>query len=57
MEKLARMRLFGLLAAFKEQVERPRYQDISCEERFGLLVDREVMRPQIIFYGITIRYH
>lgn len=46
LEKLAQMRLFGLLAAFKEQLEGPRYQDLSFEERFGLLVDHEFIRRE-----------
>jgi hypothetical protein len=46
LEKLAQMRLFGLLAAFKEQLESPRYQDLPFEERFGLLVDSEFIRRE-----------
>lgn len=46
LEKLAQMRLFGLLAAFQEQLESPRYQDLPFEERFGLLVDSEFIRRE-----------
>lgn len=45
-EKLAQMQLYGLLAAFKEQLEQPRYQDLPFEERFGLIVDSEFLRRE-----------
>jgi len=46
LEKLAHMRLFGMLTAFKEQLENPHYQDLPFDERFGLLVDSEFMRRE-----------
>jgi DNA replication protein DnaC len=41
MEKLAEMKLSGLLAGLREQVDGEGYADLSFEERIGLLVDKE----------------
>ncbi len=41
MEKLARMKLSGILAGVQEQMESPHYASLSFEERLGLVVDRE----------------
>jgi DNA replication protein DnaC len=46
MEQLSQMRLFGMLAALKEQLENPRYQDLPFAERLGLIVDHEFMRRE-----------
>lgn len=40
-EKLASMKLSGMLKAFREQLETPGAGEMSFEERFGLVVDRE----------------
>ncbi len=40
-EKLREMNLLGVLAAYEEQLADPRLHDLSFEERFGLIVDRE----------------
>ena len=43
MDKLARMKLSGLLDGLREQLESPSFRDLSFEERLGLLVDREYL--------------
>jgi DNA replication protein DnaC len=40
-EKLYHMRLNGMADAFKEQLQQPEINDLSFEERFALLVDRQ----------------
>jgi DNA replication protein DnaC len=40
-EQLREMRLLGMLSAHEEQLADPRYQELSFEERFALIVDRE----------------
>ncbi len=40
-EELRRMNLLGMLAAHEEQLQNPRFQQLSFEERFSLIVDRE----------------
>ena len=40
-EKLYAMKLNGMAEAFKEQLQQPHTQDLSFEERFALLVDRQ----------------
>lgn len=39
-DKLYTMKLIGMAEGFKEQLEQPSFQDLSFEERFGLLVER-----------------
>jgi len=41
LEKLYAMRLNGMAEAFAEQLQQPRITELSFEERFGLLVDRQ----------------
>jgi DNA replication protein DnaC len=41
LEKLYAMRLNGMAEAFAEQLQQPRIAELSFEERFGLLVDRQ----------------
>lgn len=43
MEKLAEMKLSGFLAGLRDQMDNPQYQDLSFEERLGLLVDKEYL--------------
>ncbi|NET39824.1 MAG: transposase, partial [Cyanothece sp. SIO1E1] len=40
------LRLNGLLEAWQEQQAQPTYQDLSFDERLGLLVEREYIRRQ-----------
>jgi DNA replication protein DnaC len=42
MEQLQKLRLSGMLKALQEQLQNPDYQALTFEERFGLLLDREV---------------
>ncbi len=41
-EKLNRLKLFGMAEALAEQLASPIYQELSFDERFGMLVDREM---------------
>ena len=43
MDKLAALRLTGMLHALEEQQRNPEYLNLSFEERLGLLVDSEVI--------------
>ena len=40
-DKLYGLKLFGMAEGFKEQIQQPTLHDLSFEERFGLLVDRQ----------------
>ena len=42
LEQLRRLRLSGMAAAFAQQLEQPELQALSFEERFSLLLDREL---------------
>jgi len=42
LDKLQQLRLHGMLAALREQLELPEVASLSFEERLGLLVDREL---------------
>ena len=42
LEQLRRLRLSGMAAAFAQQLEQPELQAFSFEERFSLLLDREL---------------
>ena len=41
MTKLYAMKLNGMADAYQEQQEQPRTAELSFQERFGLLVDRQ----------------
>ena len=41
LDKLASLKLAGMLEGLREQVESAQYRKLSFEERFGLLLDRE----------------
>jgi DNA replication protein DnaC len=41
LDKLYSMKLTGMAEAFKEQLQQPSLSNLSFEERFGLLVDRQ----------------
>jgi DNA replication protein DnaC len=43
---LQSLRLTGMLEAWQEQAQAPTYQDLSFDERFTLLVEREQLRRQ-----------
>lgn len=40
-QKLQAMKLYGMADAFREQIETPSSSQLSFEERFGLLIDRQ----------------
>lgn len=42
-DKLYAMKLLGMAEGFKEQLEQPSSHDLSFDERFGILVDRQWM--------------
>ena len=46
LDKLGALRLRGFRDALAEQLENPRYAELSFEERLGLLVDRETTRRE-----------
>lgn len=46
LEKLASLKLTGMLGALQEQRSNPEYQHLSFEERLGLLVDREAIERE-----------
>jgi len=35
------MKLFWMAESFREQFEQPSFRDLSYEERFGMLVERQ----------------
>ena len=45
-DQLKQLRLTGLLTAWREQQTMPTYHDLSFDERFALLVEREFLRRQ-----------
>jgi hypothetical protein len=45
-DKLISFKLRGFLEGYREQQESPQYRDLSFEERFAMLVDRERLRRQ-----------
>ena len=46
LDKLQTLRFFGMLSALEEQMKMPDIEKLSFEERFGLLVDREMADRQ-----------
>lgn len=46
LDKLSALRLRGFRDGLAEQLENPRYADLSFEDRLGLLVDREITRRE-----------
>src|SRR5512137_2393037 len=40
-DKLHAMKLIGMAEGFKEQLEQPSFRELSFEERFGMLVERQ----------------
>ena len=47
LDNLSQLRLNGFRAAFEQQLAQPSYQDLSFEERLGLLVDVELTHIRI----------
>ena len=44
MEQLKALKVYGMVKAFEEQLAQPNtYKDLSMEERFAMIVDREIM--------------
>jgi DNA replication protein DnaC len=41
-DKLNMMKLYGMALAFSEQIESTRYNELSFEERFGMIIDKEM---------------
>ncbi len=41
LDKLYTMKLLGMADGFKEQLQQPSFQDLSFDQRFGMLVDRQ----------------
>jgi DNA replication protein DnaC len=46
LDKLQTLRFFGMLKALEEQMNMPDIEKLSFEDRFGLLVDREMIERQ-----------
>jgi DNA replication protein DnaC len=46
LDKLQALRFFGMLSAFEEQMKMPDIEKLSFDERFGLLIDREMIDRQ-----------
>jgi len=46
LDKLQTLRFFGMLSALEEQMKMPDIEKLSFEDRFGLLVDREMIERQ-----------
>jgi len=42
-DKLYTLKLLGMAEGFKEQLGQPSFQDLSFDERFGILVDRQLI--------------
>lgn len=45
-ENLSRLKLRGFIEAYEEQLKSAQYRDLSFEERFAMLVDRESLKRQ-----------
>src|SRR5437016_4134363 len=46
LDQLRRLRLSGMAAAFAQQLEQPELQALSFEQRFSLLLDRELTQRE-----------
>ncbi len=46
LDKLQTLRFFGILSALEEQMKMPDIEKLSFDERFGLLIDREMFDRQ-----------
>lgn len=54
-EKLTSLKLRGFLEAYEEQAQSSQYRDLSFEERFALLVDREALKRQNHLFQKRVR--
>lgn len=41
-DKLNMMKLYGIVSAFQGQLESPKYNELSFDERFGMIIDKEM---------------
>ena len=55
LDKLQTLRFFGMLKAFEEQINMPDIENLSFEERLGLLVDRETADRQNRRFNTRLR--
>ncbi|MBU0709875.1 MAG: IS21-like element helper ATPase IstB [Candidatus Omnitrophica bacterium] len=46
LDKLRALRLYGILKSYQEQTESSDYAELSFEERFGLMIDRELTEQE-----------
>ena len=46
LDKLQALRFFGMLNALDEQMKMPDIEKLTFDERFGLLIDREMIDRQ-----------
>lgn len=46
LEKLCQLRLHGMARSFEEQLASPEYDELTFEERFGIMVDRELTEQE-----------
>ena len=55
LDKLQSLRFFGMLNALEEQMKMPDAEKLSFEERFGLLIDREMTERQNRRFNTRLR--
>jgi DNA replication protein DnaC len=55
LDKLQSLRFFGMLSALEEQMKMPDAEKLSFEERFGLLIDREMTERQNRRFNTRLR--
>ena len=46
LDKLRSLRLYGILKSYQEQTESSDYADLSFEEKFGIMIDRELTEQE-----------
>jgi DNA replication protein DnaC len=55
LDKLQTLRFFGMLSAFEEQMQMPDIDQLGFDERFGLLVDREMTERENRRFNTRLR--
>jgi len=55
LDKLQTLRFFGMLTALDEQMKMPDIENLSFEDRLGLLVDREIADRQNRRFNTRLR--
>ena len=45
-DKLNNMKLYGMVQAYQNHIENPRYNELSFEERFAMIVDKEMLTKE-----------